>query len=215
MLTEVQREKLTEAMNRTFFAEQDASFKNSEAFQRTLSDHVDGRQLHFSDCVVPWLRRHVDIGSHHLVEIGSGTGSSTAAVAPHVDHVTTFEISESAVLAAKERAIICGYKNVSHRRSLFDAEQALRLRPYDGVFLAAVLEHCSFKECIDLLRASWLGLKPGGWMCVIDTPNRFCPIDHHTSFLPFFSTLPITTHCLCHQIAARRVCKAICQTECR
>lgn len=186
-----QRTRLEEALNRTFFATHAPEFKSSPAFRQTLDDHTFNRQSHFADCVVPWLRRHVDIGDHHVVEIGAGTGSSTAAIAPHVGHVTTFEIDQRAIVAAKARAEICRYSNVTYRTTLFGNEQADELGFYDGVFLAAVLEHCSFQECHDLLKASWSRLKPGGWLCVIDTPNRFCPIDHHTSYLPFFSSLPI------------------------
>ena len=186
-----QKTRLEEALRRTFFAGHTADFQSSAAFRQALDDHTFNRQAHFADCVVPWLRRHVDISNHQVVEIGAGTGSSTAAIAPHVGHVTTFEIAEPAVIAAKERAAICGYSNVTFRTSFFGSEQARELGSYDGVLLAAVLEHCSFEECRDLLKASWSRLRPGGWLCVVDTPNRFCPIDHHTSFLPFFSSLPI------------------------
>jgi 2-polyprenyl-3-methyl-5-hydroxy-6-metoxy-1,4-benzoquinol methylase len=186
-----QRIELEAALKRTYFAPWPSPYKETDSFRNDVRDHVDRRYSHFAGCVVPWLKRHVDISGNTVVEVGSGTGSSTAAIAPHVGHIATFEIDALSVEAAKARAAILGYSNVTHHACLFDAEQSKRLGEVDGVFLAAVLEHCTFKECIDLLKASWQGLRPGGWLCVVDTPNRLSPVDLHTSMLPFFSALPL------------------------
>lgn len=192
MLIQTEKDELAVALAGTYFSGCDSAYKATEAFQRDVADHIDGRYNHFADCVMPWLRRHMDIRDHAVVEVGSGTGSSTAAIAPHVRQVDCFEIDESSIAAAQARARILGYvDNVAHHKTTFDAHQALKIRTVDGVFLPAVLEHCTFSECIGLLRAAWTALRSGGWLCVVDTPNRLCPLDHHTSFLPFFASLPI------------------------
>lgn len=191
MLTDDQRTFLTAALEQTYFKDAPPEYRDTEAYQRDVWDHVEGRYTHFAKDVLPWLRRHVDISNHIVVEIGAGTGSSTAAISPFVKEVITFDIDRKSVEAAGSRAEILDYKNANQMASEFTESAASSLQPFDGVFLAAVLEHCTFKECTALLRAAWNRLKPGGWLCVIDTPNRFCPIDHHTSYLPFFASLPI------------------------
>jgi SAM-dependent methyltransferase len=191
-LSDEQRSDLANALRRTYFTAFGLTYLGSPAFAGDLADHVDGRYRHFAGDVVPWLQRHLaGLATHSVAEVGSGTGSSTAALAPHVREISTFEIEENSIAAAKARAEILGYRNVTHCRSLFTADEAMRIGVVDGVMLAAVLEHCTFDECIGLLRASWEALKPGGWLCVVDTPNRLCPVDYHTSFLPFYSMLPI------------------------
>jgi hypothetical protein len=45
-------------------------------------------------------------------------------------------------------------------------------------------------EAIAVLTLSWNVIKPGGVIIVADTPNRFSPVDNHTSHLPLFSQLP-------------------------
>lgn len=196
ILSPAQSAAIAEALEATYFAGFNAAHKASAEFQRDIHDQVEGRYRMFADAVVPWIGRHIDISGHKVVEIGSGTGSSTAAIAQRVGHVFTFEISEPAVAAARARSDILGYTNVTHQRRLFDASAVAELGSVDGVFLAAVLEHCTFEECIGLLTAAWEALKPGGWLCVVDTPNRLSPIDHHTSNLPFFSALPIDVRIL-------------------
>lgn len=192
MLTETQRDDLASALSRTYFSRFDPAYKATEAFKRDMSDHLDGRYTRFANCVLPWLRRHVSgLEAHIVVEVGSGTGSSTAAIAKHVRRVVCFEIDDLSIAAAKSRAEVIGYNNATQQQAVFNAAEAAKLGPVDGVFLAAVLEHCTFEECLELLGTAWRALKAGGWLCVVDTPNRLCPIDHHTSLLPFFATLPI------------------------
>jgi SAM-dependent methyltransferase len=167
------------------------SFSYSPAsYEQAIHEHVEGRFNSFRSGVLPWLKRHVGLNGQRIIEIGSGTGASTLAVAPIVAHVDCFEIHEPSVDCAEFRMKLAGYANHTQHAKPFDARSAQEVAGADGVFMAAVLEHTTFAECIDILRNSWAALKPGGWICVVDTPNRLCPFDHHTAILPFFSALP-------------------------
>lgn len=55
----------------------------------------------------------------------------------------------------------------------------------------AVLEHMSFQELAQALRAAWDVLSPGGLLLVADAANRLSAYDEHTSLLPFFTALPM------------------------
>lgn len=164
--------------------------EGSSALEMMISDHVERRFTAFKTGVLPWLQRHVGLAKQKVVEVGSGTGASTLALVPHVDHVHCFEIDNAATEVADYRLRFAGYDNYSLQNKLFDADSAREIGPFDGVFLAAVLEHTSFDECVAILRNAWENLRPNGWICVVDTPNRFCSFDHHTALLPFFSMLP-------------------------
>lgn len=187
-ITEEQFARIQDRLLGTFFATADETYRNSPAFQVDLDAHVRKRYLHYATEILPWLQRATDGVHGHIVEVGSGTGASTAAFAPLVDSITCFETNFLSVAAARARMEVLGLKNIDFRRGLFEKGSVERA---DGVLLAAVLEHCTFAECQDILRNAWDVLSPGGWLCVVDTPNRFAPVDYHTAWLPFYSALPI------------------------
>jgi 2-polyprenyl-3-methyl-5-hydroxy-6-metoxy-1,4-benzoquinol methylase len=160
---------------------------------RDLADHVSGRYEMFAQNVIPWIEHHSNISSQTWVEVGSGTGSSTLALAEMGAHIVTYEIHEPSIQAAKERLGLLGYGgSATYTGELFGQSCTLTQegRKVDGVLLAATLEHMTFDECQDVLKASWQALRPGGLLVVVDTPNRLCAFDYHTAHMPFFSMLP-------------------------
>lgn len=164
--------------------------KSPADFETAIADHVERRYTAFRSSILPWLKRHAGLTGQRIVEIGSGTGASTLAVVPEVEHVTCFDIDGPAVGIADFRLRLAGYSNFALHTTPFTAESTKSLGRVDGVFLAAVLEHTTFGECVDVLRDAWSAIRPGGWLAVVDTPNRFSAVDHHTAMLPFFSMLP-------------------------
>lgn len=156
--------------------------------------HVDIRYLAFRNHMVPWIKRCAAIEGSTWVEVGSGTGSSTLALAEGGATVRTFELSGPSTAAAHERFRLLGMsERVVHEEGLFGSSCNLLTcgQEVDGVLLAATLEHMTFDETQDVLRASWDVLKKGGLLVVGDTPNRLTPMDYHTSHTPFFMTLPL------------------------
>lgn len=172
-----------------FFPSATEAYKATPAFERDLEDHLFRRYEHFKNDVAPWIFRHVERRGH-IVEVGSGTGSSTAALAPYVEKITSYELDEKATCVAGARLRDMNIKNARFAPSGYFSASSHPEGSIDGVFLAAVLEHCSLDECLSILRDAWAVLAPGGWLCVIDTPNRLTVTDHHTSLLPFFHMLP-------------------------
>jgi 2-polyprenyl-3-methyl-5-hydroxy-6-metoxy-1,4-benzoquinol methylase len=184
-ITDAYRNAFAEVLSKTFFE------KTPSPNQEDLNDHIEGRYNIFTSTIAPWLDSRVKLKEKNILEVGSGTGASTLALAPHVGHIHCFELDNNAVDAAAWRLNYAGVNNVTLHAKAFDSHAAKAMGMVDGVFFAALLEHTSFDECMSILRTSWASLKSGGWLCVIDTPNRFCPLDYHTSMLPFFSMLPM------------------------
>lgn len=145
--------------------------------------------------VVPWLARVAPLDTSTVLEIGCGSGSSTAALAHVARHVYGYDIEERLTNAAAARAAVMGLANVSARAVKPQAliEQVVSAHGGEGidvVLLYAVLEHCTPSECLETLRATWRLLRPGGHLVVVETPNRLGYLDSHTSKLPFFHLLP-------------------------
>lgn len=148
------------------------------------------RMKALSRCVLPWLQRKGGLADRVIVQVGLTTDALTQALLARSRHVHCFGSYSS--MGGYDGTELCsvGYNNCTvHERSFADA-QSSGLGKVDGVLLPSVLEHLTLDECICILRTGWSILRPGGWLCVVDTPNRLCVVDHHTSLLPFFSMLP-------------------------
>lgn len=206
MLSQSQRQELTKALTETYFHGWKPEFFHTAAFQKDLDDHVFKRYEECQAHLVPWIKRVFPLTEAVMIEIGCGTGSSTAALAPLVKHVHGYDIAEASVRAAKRRFEILGLSHLATFHCLppdqilaavvanspvcaRDAE-GCEVRCVDAVLIYAVLEHQTIAERLLTLRTCWQLLRPGGILIVADTPNRLTYFDAHTSSLPFFHMLP-------------------------
>jgi len=174
-----------------------AWFQDSDSQQQQsyLQDHVRGRFDICRSWLIPWLENLVDLRNTDIVEIGCGTGSTSAALAIEARSVDAYDIVTSAVDTAAKRAEILGLTNAAfHHNSpdqlLVEVAAAHPPNTVHMVVCFAVLEHAKHQERLDLLRLMWGMLAPGGLLVIGDTPNRLSYWDAHTSWLPFFDLLP-------------------------
>src|SRR5262245_52579838 len=190
-----QIEAVRRAMMEIFFARLSAEFMAGPEVQAAIHQHTTRR---FYECVrfmVPWIQRHCHLSDATVVEIGCGSGSSTAALALISKKVLGFDIEKEPVAAAARRFEVMGIKNATAEVlpvATLMSKVRTRLGPAsaDAVFLYAVLEHETFDERMETLKAAWELLRPGGVLIVADTPNRLTYTDLHTAWLPFFHMLP-------------------------
>jgi 2-polyprenyl-3-methyl-5-hydroxy-6-metoxy-1,4-benzoquinol methylase len=187
--------KLKQALLDVFF--KGASFRESDSKQQQdyLHDHVRGRYDTCRKWLIPWLQTVTDLPSTDVVEIGCGSGSTSAALALECRSVEAYDIQAQAVETARRRAEIMGLTNTRFHH--FPPErlpaEVVSAHPPNSVGLVvcfAVLEHARHHERLDLLKMMWTMLKPGGLLVVGDTPNRLGYWDYHTTWLPFFDSLP-------------------------
>jgi S-adenosylmethionine-dependent methyltransferase len=193
-VSDSEKQRLATALRRTYFARQSDDYFETAQGRKDLEDHAFWR---YEDCVkhiVPWVSRHGKLADHRVLEVGCGSGSSTAAFARYVRHVDAYEITEKNVDAARSRMEVLGIENVTfHLIDPRDLCSELERNHPDGVdivLLYAVLEHQLIAERLETIQATWACLKPGGLMVVGDTPNRLVYVHHHTTDLPFFDMLP-------------------------
>jgi 2-polyprenyl-3-methyl-5-hydroxy-6-metoxy-1,4-benzoquinol methylase len=134
---------------------------------------------------IPWLNSLTPLAGASVLEIGFGTGSSTVALAEQGAHVTGIDIEPSTLLVAQERCRLYGvHADLQISDSLnFDSR-------FDFVVFFASLEHMLPAERLTNLVTAADLVQPGGWLVVIEAPNRLWHYDSHTSWLPFFEWLP-------------------------
>jgi len=162
----------------------------SESGRRDLQDHLLGRQNEFRRTVIPWLNAARPLDGAAVLEIGCGTGSSTAALAEQGANVTGVDITERKLVVARERCRAFGLRADFIATNATEVHRLLAGRRFDFILFIASLEHMTHAERMAAMKGTWEMLPPGGLWSIIDTPNRLWYLDGHTSFLPFYSWLP-------------------------
>jgi S-adenosylmethionine-dependent methyltransferase len=187
--------QIEDALRASYFKNYDPAFLETAAGQEDIKANVFRRYTNSLTHVVPWVARHIDLRGKTLVEIGSGTGSSTAAFAHFVAKIDGYDIDAQALAGARARLEVMGLRNTALH--LVAAEQLVdtlrRNHAEEGadiVLLFAVLEHQTIRERHETLKLCWELLKPGGLLVVTETPNLLHYTDLHTSELPFLHLLP-------------------------
>ena len=144
---------------------------------------------------VPWCSRVIDFPNAKVLEVGCGTGSSTAAYAAFCRELFAYDIDEGSTKAAKTRCRILGVDNADIQyadptRILDSVQKEHAPESLDVIIMFAVLEHQTDLERIESLELYWSRLKKGGHLVIAETPNRLTYFDWHTSKMSFFHILP-------------------------
>jgi S-adenosylmethionine-dependent methyltransferase len=182
----------TNYLNEEFFKGQTPEFFASFEYTNALREHIYARTERFGTHLLPWIEDVFPLKDKEVVEIGSGTGALTAVFAPRCRSVDCYEIDARSLEAAKRRAQLMGWQNVVFADGPFgqSSDFARSGRKIDAAIFVGVVEHMHFPVFEDVIGAAWQALRPDGVLIVVDTPNRLCPFDFHTSWLPFFQSLP-------------------------
>jgi SAM-dependent methyltransferase len=185
---------LRSIVRRHYYGTADPQWLVTEAARSAINYEAVARYTDACRWVVPWAHRHCNLNGSKIVDIGAGTGATTAAFAHLADFVWGYEIEAKSVTAATERLAALGLDNCCVRFvNPLDLLETVRRQHSDSgdlVLLYAVLEHLTPEERIEYLSAIWHEiLRPGGYLVVVDTPNRLCYFDAHTSKMPFFHLL--------------------------
>lgn len=179
----------------THYGPQDAAFLATPGGQHDLDFNTFIRYNQSVRNGLPWVQRVFDMTGKTLIEVGCGTGSSTAAFAYLAKHIYSCDPKENTLPTARARLQALGLSNVditSHAApEFFGFCREKYCESADAVLFFAVLEHQTLDERIESLRQAWDILRPGGVIIVIETPSRLTYMDHHTTRLPFYSMLPM------------------------
>jgi len=167
----------------------------TDAGRAALRTQLITRMAQASDVFVPWLAQALRLKDLRILEIGCGSGSSTAGLAHAGAQVTAIDINASSLLVARKRLSLLGYDAcfVQAEQTWLrqEADIARFAGPYDLVVCYAIIEHLLVPERLNLLSlAKGIMQRDGAQLAVFETPNRFAPFDWHSSKAAFLDILP-------------------------
>lgn len=162
-----------------------------------VAQHLYGRLQLCAATTVPWVQSVYDVRGKRVIEIGCGTGSSTAAFGRLAATIHAIDIDSGSVQCAVDRCRLLGVNNVRFDRvpadwisTLSQGDLGIAPGSIDVVLCHAVLEHLIPEERLALLASIWRVLAIGGVLIVVETQNRLHFYDWHSSFLMFYDVLP-------------------------
>ena len=162
--------------------------KGQEIEKDDLEDHIKNRIFVSRSKIIPWILKTLDLKNKKVLEIGSGTGSSSITLAEQGAEVTGIDIDEASLKVAGHRVHLLDL-NIEFIK-LSGVEINKLKQSFDVVLYYATLEHMTIEERIDSLQQAYSLLNRGGYLIIVEAPNRLWIEDTHTSELPFFQWLP-------------------------
>lgn len=127
-----------------------------------------------------------------ILDFGCGAGASTVILARRFPsaRVMGIDLEEAELNIARRRAGFYGLENVEFHVSPGPDSLPAGIGSFDFVNFSAVFEHLLPAERRTLLPAVWELLPVGGVLFVNQTPNRYFPVERHSSGLPLINFLP-------------------------
>jgi S-adenosylmethionine-dependent methyltransferase len=160
-----------------------------QVHERELNEHVHEAIELYRAQFIPWLDSACGLRGRRVLEIGCGTAASVVALAEQGAVVTGIDIDQPSLRVARDRCTLYGV-DVKLERLSADSIAKFGPNAFDLVLFSASLEHMTSAERLAALQGAWQILPPGGFLAVMDTPNRLWYFDQHTSRLPFYHWLP-------------------------
>ncbi len=189
--TKEQLEQLTESLQKNYLDRGNTKSELSpQEYNAAISGQLYERLGYNRNRIAPWLHQVKDLNDAHILEIGCGTGISTLALTEQGAKVVGVDVDAGALEVAKDRMKIAGYEAELHLVNGDEIQESFKGKKFDFIIYYAVLEHMTVKERLASLQQAWDMLPKGGYLAVIETPNRLWYYDSHTAALPFYDWLP-------------------------
>jgi 2-polyprenyl-3-methyl-5-hydroxy-6-metoxy-1,4-benzoquinol methylase len=172
-----------------------------------VEDEVDGSEdpAKIERPLRKLLEPFVDLGRCDALDFGCGPGASTVVLARMgAKSVLGIDPCEAAVAAARIRARDCGLEQVVS--FLWQEDTAMCPLPsasFDLIVLNAVLEHVPPQARRGTMSEVWRMLRPGGFVCINETPNAAWPVESHTTKLFALPYMPASVALWCAKCAGR------------
>lgn len=154
-----------------------------------LLAHLYGRLESKRNNEIPWIESFLPLFGSRILEIGCGTGCFTVPLSEQGANVLAIDIIASHMDIAKKRCDLYGLNADFRTMNATEIDNKLK-EEFDCVIFSASLEHMTYEERIQSIRAACNIVKKNGYVVVIETPNRLWIKDFHTSLCEFFHWLP-------------------------
>lgn len=192
VFNEMQIAHLKQSLESNYLDRGDTKSKLSkEEYNSAINGQLFDRLHYNRNRIAPWLNSIKDLNGAKILEIGCGTGISTLALSEQGAQVSGIDVDQGALAVAKDRMVMAGFENTGlHWLNADEIQNHFKYETFDFIIYYAVLEHMTIKERLSSLKQAWNMLPNGGFLAVIETPNRLWYYDSHTAALPFFDWLP-------------------------
>ncbi len=136
--------------------------------------------------------RFEDFDRKRILDFGCGSGASTALLARMFprSEVVGVELDKNLLRVARSRADYYNFNNVSFLQSPSGENLPDNLGRFDLVVLSAVYEHLLPQERRLLLPTLWGLINDDGILFIDQTPQRYFPLELHTTSLALINYLP-------------------------
>lgn len=167
----------------------------TDAGRANLRGQLVTRLSQAADVFAPWLAQALKMDGLRVLEIGCGSGSSTAGLAHAGARVTGVDIKGPSLTMAAKRLSLLGlearFLEAEHTWLQQEVDASGFAGPYDLIVCYAVMEHLLIPERLNLLAlAKTIMQRDGALLATFETPNRFAPFDWHSSKVAFMDVLP-------------------------
>jgi SAM-dependent methyltransferase len=141
-----------------------------------------------------WLRAR-GAAKLSLLEVGSSFGHMTEYLAeqPEIGAVYGFDTDPAFVAITRAKVEELGLRTVREVRQLSTEETCTLPYPdaaFDVVLVVGVVEHLPARTRRRQVDEYYRVLAPGGHIAILDTPNRWFPLETHSVGLPLVQFLP-------------------------
>jgi len=134
----------------------------------------------------------VDVRGLAVLDYGCGPGASSVVIGRMGGCVTGIDPDARSIRAAELRARDLGmtdllrFQHVPDTRRLPFADES-----FDVVLCNGTIEHIRIPERRECVREMFRVLKVGGCLFICNSPNRWWPVDSHTTHLPLVPYMPL------------------------
>ena len=153
--------------------------------KKSLQDTIYNRIEEVRHRIIPWLESCRPLSNLNIIEVGSGSGTGTIALAEQAKSVIALDIDSEILKVCEDRCKILHLENIEYHCMELSNYSYNNSDNLDAIIFYASLEHMTLKQRISALRTAWEILPIGGLIIIIDTPNCLFFYDGHTSGLPF------------------------------
>jgi ubiquinone/menaquinone biosynthesis C-methylase UbiE len=156
-----------------------------------FEDAIYGTVVRNRKTAIPWLNSVAALDHMRILEIGTGTGGSIVPLAEQGAYVVGTDVDAVSLQVARDRCAVYGLdaRIELHLLNAADLRGAFPAGSFDAAIFFASLEHMTLEERFAALPSAANLVRSGGWIAVIETPNRLWWYDGHTSDLPFYNWL--------------------------